>query len=255
MTYHVVSNGTKVGPLNEAEVREKSARGELRPQDLCWTAGWAEWRKVGDVFPSANADEPPPLPIPAGGAAPFSGTPQRCGLAVVSLVCGLCTVVLFPLFFLFMIPAVVCGHIALARIKQAKGALLGGGMAVAGLVMGYLGVVATPGVGLAVMAVPAFEKVRTTALSKTMDNDARMIAAAAQQHCLEHEVESVEFDYDMATGAVRGPLARYVPQIAKGYTITPRQLTAEGTFELGRARPRLKRQYDRDGAPVTRDTP
>ncbi|HLP09033.1 MAG TPA: DUF4190 domain-containing protein [Opitutaceae bacterium] len=240
MSYHVASNGTKLGPLNEAEVREKIARGELRPQDLCWAEGWAEWRKVSDVFPAANADEPPPLPT--------TPAPKRCGLAVVSLVCGICTIVLFPLFFVFMIPAVVCGHIAQSRIRQAKGALLGGGMAVAGLVMGYLGIAAVPVGGLlAAMAIPAFQKVRTNSITMTMNNDARMIAAAAQQHFLEYDVESVELGYDPATGDVRGPLATYVRQIAKGYTTVPTQLTREGTFELGRISPRIVHRYDSEG--------
>ncbi|MFT3830491.1 MAG: DUF4190 domain-containing protein [Opitutaceae bacterium] len=251
MTYHVVCNGTKLGPLNEAEVREKIARGELRPHDLCWTEGWPEWRKVGAVFPATNPEEPPPLPPSAGAAAAFTGTPKRCGLAVVSLVCGICTIVLFPLFFLFVIPAVVCGHMAQARIKQAKGALLGGGMAVAGLVMGYLGIAMVPVGGLmAAMAIPAFQKVRVTSMAKTMNNDARLLAAAAQQHFLENNVQSVALSYDAATGEVRGPLATYVHQIAKGYTVVPEQLTSEGTFELGRTSPRLLQRYDCYGAPV-----
>ena len=54
------------------------------------------------------------------------GKPRGAGLAVGRLGCGICTLLLFPLFFLFMIPAIVCGHVAQARIKQAKGALVGG---------------------------------------------------------------------------------------------------------------------------------
>jgi len=206
--YHIAIDGAKQGPLNEAEVREKIARGELRPTDLCWSEGWPEWKRIDVVFPSAAAAVPPPLVQVPTAAPVFAGTPKNCGMAVASLVCGICVFVLFPLFPLFMIAAIVFGHVALSKIKNSKGALLGGGLAVAGLIMGYLGVAMVPVTGLmAAMAIPAFQKVRTTSMSKTMDNDARQIASAAQQHFLENGVTTVEFSYDRATGAVKGPLA------------------------------------------------
>ena len=176
------------------------------------------------------------------------GKPKRSGLAVVSLVCGICTLLLFPLFFLFMIPAIVCGHVAQARIKQAKGALMGGGMALAGLIMGYSGIVMVPVVGLvAAVAFPAFQKVRVSSISKTMDNDARQIAGAAQQYFLEYGVERVGFFYDPATGEVGGPLAVYVKQIGKGYTLVPEELTPGGTFELAHPSVRGVGIYDMEG--------
>jgi type II secretory pathway pseudopilin PulG len=246
--FHIAIDGVKQGPLNEAEVREKIARGELRAGDLCWTEGWTEWKRIDVVFPASVGVVPPPLAPHLGAANPFTGTPKRCGLAVVSLVCGICTIVLFPLFFVFMIPAIVCGHVAQSRIKQAKGALVGGGMALAGLIMGYLGIAVVPVGGLmAAMAIPAFQKVRTTSITKVMDNDARQLASAAQQYFLENSVTTVAFSYDSATGAVSGPLATYVPQIAKGYTTVPQQITAEGTFELARTSPYLVRSYNADG--------
>ena len=61
-------------------------------------------------------------------------TPANNTLAVVSLVCGilcLCT-------GLTAIPAVICGHMALGQIKRSGGVMRGHGMAVAGLVLGYL---------------------------------------------------------------------------------------------------------------------
>ncbi|HLP02166.1 MAG TPA: hypothetical protein VK163_09075 [Opitutaceae bacterium] len=57
----------------------------------------------------------------------------------------------------------------------------------------------------------------------------------------------MELGYDPATGDVRGPLATYVRQIAKGYTTVPTQLTREGTFELGRISPRIVHRYDSEG--------
>ena len=247
--YHIAINGVKQGPMSEAEVREKIARGELQPTDLCWREGWLDWRRIEVAFPASGGAVPPPLAPPVVPAAnPFTGTPNQCGLATVSRVCGICTLVLFPFFFLFMIPAIVCGHVAQSRIKQAKGALVGGGMALAGLIMGYMGVAVVPIGGLmAAMAIPAFQKVREQSLNKMMDNDARQIAAAAQQHFLETEATSVEFSYNPATGEVSGPLATYVGRIGRGYTVVPTTLTKEGGYELAHPKAGPPRGYDADG--------
>src|SRR5258708_40249148 len=61
--------------------------------------------------------------------------PQNSNKAIASLVCGI----------LFMcapasIAAIILGHLALADIKRTAGRMTGQGMAIAGLVMGYLGV-------------------------------------------------------------------------------------------------------------------
>ena len=254
--YHIAIEGRKQGPLNEAEVREKIARGELKPSDLCWREGWQDWRRVDAVFSAPAEDAPPPLPLRTPGTADSGGTPKTCGLAKVSLVCGICTIVLFPLFFLFMIPAIVCGHVAQSRIRQAKGALLGGGMALAGLIMGYMGVAIVPVGGLmAAMAIPAFQKVRENSIGKMMDNDARMIASAAQQHFMETSTTSVTFTYDPTTGVVSGPLATYVQRISVGYSDVPSQLTAEGDFRLKHRRLRRAHIYDKEGQLVGMDPP
>jgi len=57
--------------------------------------------------------------------------------AVVSLVCGILCWVALP--FVAAIVAVVCGHIARGEIRRAApGSIDGDGMAVAGLILGYL---------------------------------------------------------------------------------------------------------------------
>ena len=60
------------------------------------------------------------------------------GLAIASFVCGL-------LFFLWFIPsllAVVFGHLARRQLRDAGGHQRGAGLATAGLVLGWLGVAA-----------------------------------------------------------------------------------------------------------------
>ncbi len=72
---------------------------------------------------------------------------QTSTLAVVSLVFGILGWTLLP--FLGSLVAVVCGHMARGEIRRAQGALEGDGMAVAGLVLGYIVI------GLSLLAVLA----------------------------------------------------------------------------------------------------
>jgi serine/threonine protein kinase len=84
--------------------------------------------------------EPPSLPGPpprVKNGQPHFGTtpPQTSGLAIASLVLGilgLCSLGLTA------IPAVICGHIALSRIGKSANRLTGSGIAIGGLVTGYV---------------------------------------------------------------------------------------------------------------------
>jgi uncharacterized protein YqgC (DUF456 family) len=75
---------------------------------------------------------------------------------------------------------VICGHKALSKIKQSGGALAGQGLAIAGLVTGYLGilwaVIFIP--MLLAIAIPNFVKARDTAMMNTCLNNLRQIDAA-----------------------------------------------------------------------------
>lgn len=61
---------------------------------------------------------------------------QTNSLAVVSLVCGILGWTLLP--FLGSIVAIVCGHMARSEIRRNPQTQEGDGLAVAGLVLGYL---------------------------------------------------------------------------------------------------------------------
>lgn len=94
--------------------------------------------------PPPGAPTPPPgAPTPPPGAAsptPWEGTapvarPTTSGLAVASLVTGL-------FFWCFLIPGIVgivLGFLALEQIADAGGRVKGRGMAIAGIVLGYVG--------------------------------------------------------------------------------------------------------------------
>lgn len=83
-----------------------------------------------------NQPMPPPVATPTVPAA--ASTPVS-GLAIASLVCGIASLVMCLGIFTAL-PGVICGHLALQKIKQAGTALRGAGLALAGLITGYLGI-------------------------------------------------------------------------------------------------------------------
>jgi|GEM_PF-678579 len=73
---------------------------------------------------------PPQPPIQAPQPAPQYTPPQTSGLAIASLVCSVVGVSLV---------AVILGHIALGKIHRSNGAVDGKGLALAGTIVGYVG--------------------------------------------------------------------------------------------------------------------
>jgi len=80
------------------------------------------------------ADQPPP-PVPPPVAPP---APRVAPIAIVSLVLAILS--FFCGAFLTAIPAIVCGHVAWSAIKKSGGALHGKGIAIAGLILGYVAI-------------------------------------------------------------------------------------------------------------------
>lgn len=90
---------------------------------------------------------PPPPPVPYGQPSspygyPNGPVPARTnGMAVASMICGIASWVILP--FLASIVAIILGHIARGQVKRSGEQ--GGGMAMAGLVLGYVNI----GLGIA----------------------------------------------------------------------------------------------------------
>jgi hypothetical protein len=70
----------------------------------------------------------PYQPAPAG--------PKTSTMAIISLVGGITGITVLPL--LGSLAGIIFGHIAKGEIKKSGGTLGGGGMATAGLIMGYV---------------------------------------------------------------------------------------------------------------------
>ncbi len=116
--------------------------------------------------------------------------PKTSTLAVWSLVLGVISLLFLLVCIgpLFAIPGVICGHMAYSHIKRSGGVLIGQGMALAGLVTGYISI------GLSILlvpmmlaiAIPNFVKARDVAMENACINNLRMIDAAKQQWALQN---------------------------------------------------------------------
>ena len=120
------------------KLRVASVEGRIDAEELeqrlsdVYSARWVADldRLVADVSPP-----PPPVPV-APPYQPVVAYQTTNGLAVASLIAGF-----FWLAWFGSIVAVVFGHIALRQIKESGGRETGSGYAIAGLVLGYMGVV------------------------------------------------------------------------------------------------------------------
>jgi competence protein ComGC len=131
-----------------------------------------------------NEIVPPPLEN--------ASQPKTIGLAIWSLVLGILSLACFTIFT--GIPGVICGHKALSKIKRSNGALTGQGLAIAGLVTGYLGIAWAIFVIPLMMAIaiPNFVKARDTAQMNACINNLRMIDAAKNEWALENNKKSTD---------------------------------------------------------------
>lgn len=171
MQFHVAQNGEKTGPFEREEVLRRLVAGELKGSDLGWHEGLADWEPLSKL-----------IPPPAKAQAAVQ--PQSSGMAITSLVCG---VLGFFTLGLTAIPAIITGHMARSRINKSAGALGGGGMALAGLILGYLCLVLTFVAILASLAVPAFSQVQIKANQMKAVSSAKQIVLGMKQYAADHD--------------------------------------------------------------------
>jgi type II secretory pathway pseudopilin PulG/uncharacterized protein YjeT (DUF2065 family) len=121
--------------------------------------------------------------VPPAVSAPAAITPaETSGMAIVSLVCGL-------LFFLFpvAIVAIITGHLSLSEIRKSAGRLKGEGAAIAGLVLGYMGIVAIPFILIiAAIAIPNLLRARMAANESSAVASIRTLNSAETSYVLAH---------------------------------------------------------------------
>ncbi|MBZ5494265.1 MAG: DUF4190 domain-containing protein [Acidobacteriia bacterium] len=118
-------------------------------------ASTSAWLNV-PAAPSQQPQQYPPQAQPYRAYQP----PKTDGGAIASMVLGIASFVLC-LSFLAGIPAIVLGHISRSKIKKSMGRLQGDGLALTGLILGYISLLAIP--IIAAIAIPNLLRARISA--------------------------------------------------------------------------------------------
>jgi type II secretory pathway pseudopilin PulG len=143
--------------------------------------------KCGSPLSSAAAARttPGPAPVPGGSFAtppPVAGDAPTSGKAIASLVCGI-----FTFFLPASIAAIILGHLSLSEIRSSAGRIGGRGIAITGLVLGYLGLTIIPIMIVAAIAIPNLLRARMAANEATAVGSVRTINTAVLTYATEFE--------------------------------------------------------------------
>jgi len=123
-----------------------------------------------------------PGEAPAGVPPVPALPPENSGKAIASLVFGL----LFFIPFAF-VAAIVFGHVALSEIKKSAGRLKGEGIAIAGLVLGYMWIVSIPVILIvAAIAIPNLLRARMAANESLAVASVRTLNTAEASYSTDH---------------------------------------------------------------------
>jgi Domain of unknown function (DUF4190)/GYF domain 2 len=152
MQINIGRSGQQLGTFSEEEVREGLKNGKFLPTDLGWHEGLADWQPLGSLSVLGGAVSPAPAPTGAPVSPqyvmhPMGAAPKSSGLALASMICGIVSLLLDMCCYLGVlaipcsIAAIICGHMAMSQIKRSPVPLEGKGMAIAGLVCGYLSLI------------------------------------------------------------------------------------------------------------------
>ena len=201
--FFVSDDGKEKLSITKAELQAGIDTGKYGEKTLAWTKGMSGWLPLSDPcweshgiltepeppeLPNPIEDEKPesaptptPTPVskpkpsprnPKAEAKPFSKIektansrtedtpPKISGIAIASLVCGL---LLLPII------SIVLGHIARSQIKKSKGTVYGKGIALAGLILGYLPLVA--GLGFGIITAVWFFMFNTSLEEETLEDN------------------------------------------------------------------------------------
>jgi type IV pilus assembly protein PilA len=86
---------------------------------------------------------------------------------------------------------------------------------------------------LAAMAIPAFQKVRQSSIEKTLINDAKQVAGAANQYMMEYGVASISFGSDLSGKVTSPELSQYVKFVSKGNQLPTGFFASAVSYTIG----------------------
>jgi hypothetical protein len=146
MGYFIANDGAQQGPF---ELADLPAHG-LRADSLIWAEGMPDWQRAAEVpdiaallSRSTTTSGPVRLQPLQNEVLPYGTNQPSNGMAVASLVLGICAIPMTCFHGIGVIPgilAIVFGFIARARVKRGE-AQFGAGMALAGIICGFVPIV------------------------------------------------------------------------------------------------------------------
>lgn len=137
--------------VDESELPALIEGGRIDPGTLVWNETMTDWRPAREARPDLfGLDSEPPALTPSQKqptGSPLAGMPQQTapasGMAITSMVLGIVGLLSMlgfpPCAPIFSLPAVICGHIARKQARQETLPSANAGLAMAGLVTGYIG--------------------------------------------------------------------------------------------------------------------
>jgi hypothetical protein len=166
------------GPITGEQLRQWIVEGRVGAQTRVQIEGAAEWKSLAEVPELAEAlrNRVPPLP-----ATPPPVPSKTSGLAVTSLVLGILGVFTCGLTALF---GLILGIIALVSVSKSRGALRGGGIALAGIIVSGVFLFMIP--IFAAMLLPALAAAKQKAEAINCVNNEKQLALAVRMYSDDH---------------------------------------------------------------------
>jgi prepilin-type processing-associated H-X9-DG protein len=184
-TYTIIGGDQKQYPLvTEDNLRSWIAEGRLSERSLIKAEGDAEFRPLADFpeFADALAARLAPEAAPPASSTEAAGPTKTSGLAITSLVLGILGAFTCGATALI---GLILGIVAMVKIKNSRGTLGGGGLALAGTIVSAVFVLMLP--VFAAMFLPAFAKAKQKAQTIRCVSNVKQLGSAMGIYLAAHQ--------------------------------------------------------------------
>lgn len=175
------SDGKEYGPISADQLRQWLREGRVKTQTRIKPEGATEWQMLGALPEFAGAFPPPP-PAASRASIASAGTQssRTSVLAITSLVLGILGLFCFGITALI---GLVCGIVAIVKIKNSEGRLSGSGLAIAGTVTSGVILLMLP--IFAAMLLPALAKAKQRAQGIHCVNNVKQLSLAVRMYSMD----------------------------------------------------------------------
>ena len=184
--YKIIGTDQKeYGPVSSDQIQQWIASGRANAQTKAQADG-GEWKNLGDFpeFAAAFTSRVPPASPPPPGQLPPSAQPVKTnGLAIASLVLGIIGIFTCGLTALI---GLILGIVSMSQVRKSKGAMGGGGIALAGTIVSAVFLLFVIPLAAA-MLLPALSVAKQRAMTIQCINNMRQLSQAAHLYADNHQ--------------------------------------------------------------------